>query len=109
MPNVRTVTRWIEASPDLASKCALARQIGAEHHTLKLQEITRRVEDGTLTPEQARVISSNLIWFASKLNPKVYGDKLQTENNHKITVQVEYSSSPSLPDSVIDAEFSEPE
>jgi hypothetical protein len=99
----------MQDSPHFASQCALARQNGAEVHALRLKSITDKVETGELTPEQARVMSSNLIWFASKLNPGYWGDKIQTENKTSITVQVEYGSAPSLPEPAIDAEYSESE
>jgi hypothetical protein len=75
MPERTTVCKWMANDEDFSTKCARAREFQGELSDDKLIDIVEQVEAGTLAPDQARVMASILQWRASKLKPKVYGDK----------------------------------
>lgn len=78
MPNRRTVLRWQEANTAFATRCARAREAGAEVYEDKIETTA----DGcTETNAQAaKVKISALQWIASKLHPKKYGDRTRFEH-----------------------------
>ena len=45
----------------------------------RILEVAGRVEQGDLDPHSAKVVISALQWRASKLKPKVYGEKVAAE------------------------------
>ena len=50
---------------------------------IKLDEINRRVLNGEIDPQAARLVSDNFKWTAARLLPKVYGDKQQVDVTHE--------------------------
>ena len=76
MPSRGTVLNWQREKADFCTKCARAREACGDLAADALDDINSKVEDKTLDPAAANVISSNLKWKASKLAPKKYGDKL---------------------------------
>lgn len=84
MPNRSTVIRWMEASPDFATKCARARELQAD-----LMDDMILDEAEACTPENAqaaRVRIAAYQWRAAKLAPKKYGDKLDLNHSGEIAV-----------------------
>ena len=76
-PDRGTVMRWQREIPSFATKCAQAREDQAELMDEKILDVA-----DACTPETAaadRVKISAYQWRASKLKPKVYGDKIQSE------------------------------
>ena len=49
----------------------------------QLDEINRRVLNGEIDPQAARLVSDNFKWTAARLLPKVYGDKQQVDVTHE--------------------------
>lgn len=77
MPSRRTVMRWVDEKPDFAAKCARAREEQA--HVL-FEEIQAVADEGNPEDVQrAKLRVSTMQWRASKLAPKVYGDRLAIE------------------------------
>ena len=75
MPDRTTVMRWQASNPDFATKCARAREAQADHLFEGMAEIEDGVLSGAVDAQAARVVLSSQQWRASKLRPKVYGDK----------------------------------
>lgn len=86
MPDRRTVERWQDANPDFAARCARARAEGAEFHHAEMDRIEGLVLNGALDPKAANVVLSNKRWRMEKLEPKKYGQKVESEVTHKGSV-----------------------
>lgn len=54
-----------------------ARSARAMHHADQLLEIIRKVEDGELLVPAARMMADNLRWMAERMDPELWGNKLQ--------------------------------
>ena len=75
-PDRRTVFRWL-ADPEheaFRRQYALAREASADADDDDIRDIAKRVEDGKLDPQAARVAIDAKKWSAGKRKPKVYGD-----------------------------------
>lgn len=88
MPDYSTIMRWQDADEEFAIECARARALFGDRDVEKLYEINSKVESGTMEPQAASVISSNLKWTASKHAPKKYGDKIQQEHSGAVNVEI---------------------
>ena len=91
MPDRTTVMRWQASNPDFATKCARAREAQADHLFEGMAEIEDGVLSGAVDAQAARVVLSSQQWRASKLRPKVYGDKTMlsgdADNPVALTIQ----------------------
>ena len=76
MPDIRTVTRWLVADADFAHKYARARMAQADVLFDRMEAVEEAVSAGTMDSHAARVVLDSMRWRASKLAPKVYGDRL---------------------------------
>ena len=88
MPDFRTVQRWIVSDGQFAVKYARARVAQADTLFDRMEEIEESVKGGTMDSHAARVVLDSMRWRASKLAPKVYGDRLDvsvTDNRISIT------------------------
>lgn len=87
-PNYSTVTRWLEAHESFRNKYVRAREDQADYLA---EEIVQIADDGlndTYTDEEGNVRTNQDViarsrlrvdarkWYASKLQPKKYGDKV---------------------------------
>ena len=111
MPNRVTVIRWMDRYPEFATLIERARTLSADAIADRIQAITDQVLAGSITPEQGRVASANLMWFCGKLNQGRYGDKLALSGNAGLTINIVRGDTQALPGSnepkAIDAEFTE--
>jgi len=73
MPDRVTVWRWIQGDPEFATKYAHAREMQAELYADEIVTIADSEDD----PQKARNRIGARQWFASKLRPRVYGDKIE--------------------------------
>ena len=87
---VRTVLNWIDADAELSAQYARAREALIEFHLDKTQKITQsdpeRASDGRVDAGHVgwqRLQYDSAKWYASKLSPKRYGDRLEIDQ--KIT------------------------
>jgi len=91
MPDRTTVMRWQASNPEFATKCARAREAQADHLFEGMAEIESGVLSGAVDAQAARVVLSSQQWRASKLRPKVYGDKTtlsgDADNPVALTIQ----------------------
>ena len=88
MPDFRTVQRWIVSDGSFAVKYARARMAQADTLFDRMEEVEEAVSAGTMDSHAARVVLDSMRWRASKLAPKVYGDRLDvsvTDNRISIT------------------------
>lgn len=75
MPGQSTVYQWLQAHPEFAEKYARARERQADY----LAEETIKIADETQDPAKARLQVDARKWFASKVAPKKYGEKVTQE------------------------------
>ena len=71
-----TLYAWIDSVPDAADKYARARERQAEAHADQITQAANRALSGDVEPNAARVFIDAMKWQASKLRPKVYGERL---------------------------------
>lgn len=76
MPHFATVLRWVQACPEFASKYTRARTAQADTLFDRMEAVEEAVSAGTMDSHAARVVLDSMRWRASKLAPKVYGDRL---------------------------------
>ena len=76
MPDIRTVTRWLVSDAAFAHKYARARMAQADVLFDRMEAVEEAVSAGTMDSHAARVVLDSMRWRASKLAPKVYGDRL---------------------------------
>lgn len=97
MPSIRAVMYWLQRHEDFTQQYARAREVQAELLAEEIIEIADDSkgdvivdEDGNEQTNHERVARSRLRvdarkWYASKLAPKRYGDKVTHEQNITIT------------------------
>jgi len=88
MPDHTTVIRWMRDDGALATKYARARMAQADVLFDRMETVEEQVSAGTMDSHAARVVLDSMRWRASKLAPKVYGDRLDvsvTDNRISIT------------------------
>tara|TARA_R110002126_G_scaffold50014_1_gene137845 strand:+ start:2148 stop:2621 length:474 start_codon:yes stop_codon:yes gene_type:complete len=76
MPDRETVSRWMRDDPAYAAKYAYARAMQADTLFSEMADVEHKVQAGTMDSHAARVVLDSMRWRASKLAPKVYGDRL---------------------------------
>ena len=84
MPARRTVLKWMTTDPNFCTSIARAREEQAEH----LAEEIVTIADTCTDPHKARLQIDARKWYASKLAPKKYGDKLDLNANHTGTIEI---------------------
>jgi len=76
MPDHTTVIRWMRDDAALATRYARARTAQADTLFDRMEAVEEAVAAGTMDSHAARVVLDSMRWRASKLAPKVYGDRL---------------------------------
>jgi hypothetical protein len=88
MPHFTTVLRWVAACPDFAIRYTRARVAQADTLFDRMEEVEEQVSNGTMDSHAARVVLDSMRWRASKLAPKVYGDRLEVQvSDNRISIQ----------------------
>jgi hypothetical protein len=93
MPSRRTVYKWLGEHANFMHMYARARE---ERADLIADEIVT-IADTDPDPNRARVRIDARKWWAAKVNPKKYGDKIITENTNTDTKYV-ISDKPMTPE-----------
>jgi Asp-tRNA(Asn)/Glu-tRNA(Gln) amidotransferase B subunit len=75
----RTVQRWIVSDGQFAVRYARARTAQADTLFDRMEAVEEAVSAGTMDSHAARVVLDSMRWRASKLAPKVYGDRLDVQ------------------------------
>lgn len=80
MPSIWMVLRWLDKSPAFEQQYVRARQIQGETHFEEILDVAEKVKTGEIDPQSGRVVIDAMKWAASKMRPKVYGDKITQEH-----------------------------
>lgn len=97
MPGYATITAWLRDDPLFQAKYAQAREDQADKLAAEIVEIADTAKDSD-SAAAARVRVDARKWVASKLKPKVYGDKVD------VTTAVDLKV---VPDDRLEARFAE--
>jgi hypothetical protein len=89
-----------EESSPLANQYARAMETRADWHAQRIEELADKVETDGIKPEAARVAIDARKWVASKLRPKVYGDRINVDADMRVSVTVNDPFAP-LPATVL--------
>lgn len=76
--------RWLTDDPARLQRYARAREAAAD---LLAEEIIAIADDETTDPNSRRVRIEARKWYAGKLRPKVYGERLQQEITGTLTIE----------------------
>lgn len=79
-----TVNDWINRVPARKDQYERARIARAEWHVSDIESMMTEVRSGDLDPSAARVIAENKRWLASRMDPHLWGEKVQVEANVNI-------------------------
>ena len=102
MPHQATVFRWLEQNEPFREKYARAREAQADFLVEQCLEIADTPMEGVRIEESAdgtKTVREDMLghrrlqidarkWFASKVAPKKYGDKLDVEHGGNIIVEI---------------------
>jgi hypothetical protein len=83
-PGLSTVYQWLAAHKDFADLYTRAREDQADALADEMLDIA---DDASLDPNDKRVRIDTRKWIASKLKPRVYGDKVQSEVSGGLTLE----------------------
>lgn len=89
MPALQTHYRWIAAHPEYSEQYMRAREDQADTLAAEIIDIADQSAPEGVQTARLRVDARK--WYAGKLRPKVYGDKVQTELTGKDGGPVEIS------------------
>ena len=76
MPSARSIKRWRINNEEFCHQYARAREARADFRSERIDGYVKKVVDGLLPPDAARVAIMAEQWQASKEQPKRYGDKI---------------------------------
>lgn len=85
IPGQTVVYQWLATNEGFAKQYAHAREMQAETFADRIVDDAMIAEDAAL----GRLRMDALKWAASKLAPKKYGDKVQTEHSGDVGLKVE--------------------
>lgn len=88
MPAHSAMWRWLSEDEVFQEHYARAIQTRAINHAEEISETIQQVKRGELPPDVGRVVVDGMKWVASRLLPKVYGDKQIVEANVTHTHQL---------------------
>ena len=87
MPDLTTILRWVVIFPEFATKYARARMAQADTLFDRMEVVEEAVTAGSMDSHAARVVLDSMRWRASKLAPKVYGDRLDVSvSDNRISI-----------------------
>jgi len=79
-----TLSEWIKRNPKFNEKYKAARVNRAEWHVNDIEKLMEEVREDKLDPAKARVIAENKRWVASRMDPHLWGDKIEVNANVNI-------------------------
>jgi len=83
MPDRSTVFRWLAVNAEFRDQYARARETQADVLAEEIIEIADRPKEEKGAVDRDRLKVDARKWYAGKLRPKVYGDKVQNEHTGK--------------------------
>lgn len=87
MPEMTTVHRWLDSNPDFQSNYAHARKLQADAMAEQVIEEAMSSHDAPI----GRLRMDALKWFAAKMAPKRYGDKVEVEQTGQQNFKISFS------------------
>lgn len=81
MPAMSTVFKWLNEDQVFSEQYARAKEESADALADDIADIAEKVLKGVYDPAAARVALDGKKWFASKMKPKKYGDRIQHAND----------------------------
>ena len=87
LPTRETIRAWLSEEEDgeLSAQYAQAREEQAESHT---GELLRIADDQSIDPQSRKIMVDARKWIASKLKPRVYGDKIDHKHSGALTIGI---------------------
>ncbi len=91
MPEDRAIWRWLSEDEAFSRDYARAIQARAMAHADMISDVTFGILSGKIPPDRGRVALDAMKWTASRLLPKIYGDRQQVdiEVQHTHTLHLE--------------------
>jgi hypothetical protein len=89
LPTYSTVMRWAREVPSFLEEYARARDDSADLDADRVADVAKRVEEGLIDPNAARVAIDAYKWSAGKRKPKRYGEKVEIASTS--TMQVSHT------------------
>lgn len=83
---IYTLRNLLKKDTELQELYAEAEQRGYDAMADALVNIDNHKIHGHSDPKMAQVISRNIMWYLSKRNPKMYGERVQVD--HSVTVDI---------------------
>ena len=77
LPHRVTIYRWMDAEPAFAARCARAREALADYLVDQIEQMAEQTTEENFQSQKVRISTAQ--WRASKIAPRIYGDKLQTQ------------------------------
>ncbi len=74
-----TVQNRMKREPELAAKLLCARESRAFLQAELIEKLAQKVEDGSIRSDAGRVAIDARKFLASKLDPQIYGDRIQAD------------------------------
>lgn len=84
MPSHNIVYKWLAGNPAFQDQYARARQEQADFYADEIATIA----DTCVDPAKARLQIDARKWFASKVAPKKYGDRIDVEHKGEVEIRV---------------------
>ena len=94
MPGRTTMYRWLQENEAFRNKHARAREDSADADADEIASVARKVLEGKIDPQAARVGIDALKWAASMRKPKVYGSRLDVTSTSTVYVKPDASMTP---------------
>ncbi len=85
MPTRLNILKWLRENEKFQTQYARARE---EQADVLAEEIIDIADTKTDDPQRSRLMVDTRKWYAGKLRPKKYGDKLEHEHGGNLTVQI---------------------
>jgi hypothetical protein len=80
MPQLQTVLDWLAAHDEFARQMVEARELRADKHRDKIEELIEQVAAGKIDPQSGRVSIEGLKWLAGIEKPQKYGERIRAEH-----------------------------
>ena len=87
MPGYSTALRWRVENSEFRELYARAREDAGDTLADEIIILARRVESGELDPNVGKVVIDAMKWAASKLKPRIYGDRQEVRMAAKLEVE----------------------
>lgn len=84
MPTPKTVYNWMRTREGFLHNYVRAKEDQADYMADEMLEIS---DNNDLDPQHKRIMVDTRKWLASKLKPKSYGEKIQTEHTGSIQIE----------------------